>query len=58
MYNIGSYLGAPVLLENGELYGTLCVLDPEPHQFSAADLDLLAILAGWLRMYLAPQFQR
>ena len=51
-YNIGSYLGVPVKLAEGRLYGTICVLDPEPHRFSGQDLDLLITLAGWLRLYL------
>ena len=51
-FNIGSYLGVPVVLGDGQLYGTLCVLDPAPHQFDPNDLDLLVILSQWLRFYL------
>ena len=51
-YNIGSYLGVPVVLGDGQLYGTLCVLDPAPHHFDPNDLDLLVILSQWLRFYL------
>lgn len=51
-FNIGSYLGVPVLLGDNQLFGTLCVLDPKPHQFSADDLDLLIIVSAWLRLYL------
>lgn len=51
-YAIGAYLGVPIMLHGSELYGTLCVLDPAPHHFSAQDLDLLAIVSGWLRIYL------
>ncbi len=52
IFNIGSYLGVPVTLADGRLYGTLCVLDPSPHQFNPDDLDLLVILSRWLRFYL------
>lgn len=52
MYHIGSYLGVPIMLGGSRLYGTLCVLDPDPHHFSAQALDLLAIMAGWLRLYI------
>lgn len=51
-FNIGSYLGVPVILADDHLYGTLCVLDPEPHHFTTQDLDLLIILSGWVRLYL------
>lgn len=40
------------MLDPNQLYGTLCVLDPEPHRFSAQDLDLLVILSTWLRLYI------
>lgn len=40
----------PVFRETHDLFGTVCVLDPEPHTFSADDLDLLVIISGWLRL--------
>lgn len=54
-FHIGSYLGVPVVLEDGNLFGTLCVVDPDAHRFDADDLDLLAIISAWLRMVLAPE---
>lgn len=51
-FNIGSYLGVPVVLGTGQVYGTLCVLDPAPHAFTADDLDLLVIVSAWLRFSL------
>ena len=51
-FNIGSYLGVPLILGDGELYGSVCVLDPLPHRFTAEDLDLIVILSGWLKLYL------
>ncbi|QCU91065.1 sensor domain-containing diguanylate cyclase [Thiomicrorhabdus sediminis] len=29
---IGAYIGVPIYLSNGELFGTLCAIDPEPQQ--------------------------
>ena len=52
IFNIGSYLGVPVMLRTGQPFGTLCVLDPEPHHFGAEDLDLLIIVSAWLRLCL------
>ena len=51
-FNIGAYLGVPVVLGTGQVYGTLCVLDPEPHRFAADDRDLLVIISAWLRLSL------
>lgn len=36
-----SYLGIPVYWPNGEVFGTVCVLDAEPRDFTAADRRLL-----------------
>lgn len=30
--DIGAYIGVPIYLSNGELFGTLCAIDPEPQQ--------------------------
>ncbi len=51
-FNIGAYLGVPVVLGGDQLYGTLCVLDPDTRQFDANDLDLLVIVSSWLRLFL------
>ncbi len=42
----------PVVLGGDQLYGTLCVLDPDMRQFDANDLDLLVIVSSWLRLFL------
>ena len=42
----------PVVLGTGQVYGTLCVLDPQPHHFTADDRDLLVIVSAWLRLSL------
>jgi GAF domain-containing protein len=44
--NIGSYMGAPVYLADGTLYGTLCAIDPNPHTFSTAQAEQLQTLAA------------
>lgn len=44
--NIRFYAGWPLVAQNGSKLGTLCVLDPQPRDFSAEDLRLLADLAA------------
>lgn len=39
---IRAYIGAPILSENGELYGTLCAIDPKPQKINI-DKELPAI---------------
>src|SRR3954469_5550424 len=43
--NIGSYIGVPLVLSDGQVYGTLCAIDPEPHQFTSDEVNLLVVLA-------------
>jgi PAS domain S-box-containing protein len=43
--NIGSYLGVPIFLLDGEFFGTLCAVDPEPRSFSREHIDLMVVLA-------------
>jgi signal transduction histidine kinase len=43
--NIGSYIGVPLQLSSGEVYGTLCAVDPTAHQFDKEDAELLLLLA-------------
>ncbi|NGZ75235.1 sensor domain-containing phosphodiesterase [Saccharibacillus alkalitolerans] len=40
-----SFLGVPIHLENGELYGTICSLDRE-HAFTAEDVERLSHVAS------------
>lgn len=44
-FNVGSYIGVPLMLSNGSLYGTLCVLDPDAHSFKATHVAVLRIIA-------------
>lgn len=34
IYNIESYISAPIVRANGEYFGNLCAIDPEPHPVS------------------------
>src|SRR5579863_4501582 len=45
---IGSYIGAPVVLADGTFFGTLCAVDPEPRQLSLVQAKLLVVLARLL----------
>lgn len=45
---IGAYVGFP-LMRDGELYGTLCAIDPEPQSEElAADTGLIELISGLL----------
>ncbi len=52
--NIGSYIGAPILLSDGTLFGTLCAADPAPRTLTSRQAELLVVLARLL----ATQFER
>ncbi|CAA9262651.1 MAG: hypothetical protein AVDCRST_MAG26-2401 [uncultured Chloroflexia bacterium] len=43
--NIRSYIGVPILLEDGRLYGTLCAVDPEAQTLTSQQAELLVVLA-------------
>lgn len=40
-FSIGSYLGVPITIENGTVFGTLCALDPSPNALSEEDIPTL-----------------
>ncbi len=49
--NIGSYIGVPVFLSDGALYGTLCGVDPLPTSLTlaqSAQMEKMAALTGYL----------
>lgn len=47
LYGFRSYVSVPINLPDGEFFGTLCGLDPEPHAVStAAVLGMFQIFAG------------
>jgi C4-dicarboxylate-specific signal transduction histidine kinase len=43
---IGSYLGTPIRLEHGEMFGTLCAVHPEPYSFSTQEIKTMQRLAN------------
>ncbi len=45
---VRSYIGVPVRLAGGSVYGTLWTLDPQPRPFAPADTQLLEVLAHLL----------
>jgi signal transduction histidine kinase len=46
----GCYIGVPVVLADGTLFGALCTVDPEPRQLSLTQAKLLVVLARLLAM--------
>ena len=52
------YAGAPLLSSEGLPIGTLCVLDREPHEFTALQRQALAVLARQVMAQLELQRQR
>ena len=46
--NIGAYIGVPIVLSDGEVYGTLCASDPEPRSITPDQARLLSILSRML----------
>lgn len=52
---IGSYVGVPLLRQDGTILGTLCCTDPEPLAFSKHDAKVLQILALSLAVCLERQ---
>jgi len=53
-YNIGSYVGVPLLYSDGRVYGTLCSQDPHPRPLSAQSekLELMQVVARFLISYI------
>ncbi len=42
---VGSFLGVPIVLADGTLFGTLCAIDPDPQPLAPGQADLLIVLA-------------
>jgi hypothetical protein len=51
--NIRFYAGQPLSAPGGQPVGALCILDTEPREVSAAELDLLRDLADWVEKEMA-----
>jgi len=46
--NTGCYIGVPIVLSDGTLFGALSTVDPEPRQMSLTQAKLLVVLARLL----------
>ncbi len=46
-YGIRAYLGTPLIVSSGHCLGTLAVLDLEPREFSAKQVQSLELIARW-----------
>ncbi len=46
LFNIRSYLGVPIILEDGNVFGTLCALDPKVNALDEAHIPLLEAYAN------------
>ena len=47
--DIRFYAGAPLEVSGGHRIGTLCIIDQQPHDFTASDLQALRDLADWVQ---------
>lgn len=54
-FNMVAYIGVPIHLGNGELYGTLCAADPEPQDFRPEHVELMRVLAQRLASLIEQQ---
>ncbi|MDP9309817.1 MAG: GAF domain-containing sensor histidine kinase [Chloroflexota bacterium] len=41
---VGSFIGVPIMLNDGQFFGTLCAVDPEPQELSDQQAHLLIVL--------------
>ena len=55
---IGAYVGVPLRQANGDLFGTLCAIDPRAQPAAiTGELELIELLAGLLSALLATELQ-
>lgn len=47
-FKIGSYIGVPIMLEDGSVFGTLCALDPKPNMLKKQDIHVLELYASFI----------
>lgn len=48
-YKIGAYIGVPIVLASGQVYGTLCCFDHQPNPtLTEKDVELLHRVAGYI----------
>lgn len=46
--HIGCFVGVPIMLRDGRLFGTLCAIDPAPQTITTLQTDLLIVLARFV----------
>lgn len=46
--HIGCFVGVPLVLRDGSVFGTLCAIDPEPRHITPLQTDLLIVLARFV----------
>lgn len=51
MYGLQSYISIPIILKNGEFFGTLCAIDPTPHKPSEA-VEMFRLFAQLIAFHL------
>ncbi|WP_018922852.1 sensor domain-containing phosphodiesterase [Salsuginibacillus kocurii] len=56
-WDIASYIGAPIILSNGNLFGTLSVISHTPVSFSAEQRKALELMASFLGQTLDLEFK-
>ncbi|WP_268873104.1 ATP-binding protein [Halalkalibacter krulwichiae] len=50
--NVGSYLGMPVYLKNGKMFGTVCAIDPEPYAFTEDEIEAIKRISSIISVIL------
>jgi signal transduction histidine kinase len=54
MYGFQSYISVPITLKNGDFFGTLCAIDPNPAHLSTPEtLGMFKLFADLIAFYLA-----
>lgn len=56
---VGCHVGVPIRFANGELYGAMCCLAPDPRpELDASALDIISMLASFVSEYLERDLPR
>ncbi|MCC8407879.1 GAF domain-containing sensor histidine kinase [Mucilaginibacter sp. UR6-1] len=54
MYGFQSYISVPIMLQNGQFFGTLCAIDPRPNQLSKKEItDMFSLFADLIAFHLS-----
>lgn len=54
MYGFQSYISIPILKQDGEFFGTLCAIDPQPRELNdSATLEMFKLFADLLSFHLS-----